>query len=90
MDTQVTKDYVEVTLTGNPSNSATAYKNHNSVLENLYTGTIVDIQDFVVDGYTSADIVGKTIIFAKVFKIVVSASETKYYVHKNAIVALVK
>lgn len=85
MDTKVTPDYVEVSLTGNPNNSSAAYKNHNSVLENLYTGTVLDANSDYWAGY-----VGKTIIFAKVFKIIVSASETKYYVHKNAIVAVVK
>lgn len=76
MKTNVLPDYLEVNVTGFPNG-------HGNFPENIYTGIVLD------QGVLGADLVGKTILFSKVYKLIVSKTEVKYYVHKNAVIAVV-
>lgn len=82
MKTDVMPDYLEVKLTGNPNAADTS-----AVPEDLYTGTVI-AQGTNMTAFPA--LTGRSIIFAKVHKIVVSSAESHYYVHKNAVIAVVE
>lgn len=82
MKTDVMPDYLEVKLTGSPNIADASF-----VKEDLYTGTVLAQG---LNSISLGDLLGRAIVFAKVHKIVVSSSESHYYVHKNAVLAVVE
>jgi len=79
MQTKVTTDYLEVDLTGSPENDKRVWKDQNFVQENIFTGKVLDS--------TNPNEIGKDILFARVFKLIVSPTETKFFTHRNAVMA---
>lgn len=82
MKTDVLPDYLEVKLTGHPNGVAA------DVPEDLYTGSVLDVS--AAAPYAVANLLGRTIVFSKVHRIIVNSAESKYYVHKNAVIAVVE